>query len=141
MRYADHTVLRLNLLLLMVVSFLPFLTRLAADAITRTSAERPAVIFYGVTLLAISSVITVMVGYVGRRGDLVHEGVAREHVMAAAARTRPNLGFYAVVLVVAVVAPRLAAFGFLAIALLALAPLPSQRLAGTIGGGPSSRAP
>jgi uncharacterized membrane protein len=57
MRYADATVLRLNLVLLMVVSFLPFPTRLAADAITKTSAERLAVLVYGTTLLAISIIL------------------------------------------------------------------------------------
>jgi uncharacterized membrane protein len=139
MRFADQTVLRLNLLLLMVVSFLPFPTKLAAEAIDRADSERPAVLFYGATLFAISVIITAITRYVARRGDLVHEGVPREHVEAAAARTRPNLGFYAVVLVLAVLAPRLAAFGFLAIALLALTP--SRRPSGTRAGGPSSRAP
>jgi hypothetical protein len=59
--------------------------------------------------------------------------------MAAAARTRPNLAFYGVVLVLAIVAPRLAAFGFVAIALLALAPSPKPP-ARTGGDGPSSGA-
>jgi uncharacterized membrane protein len=139
MRYADPTVLRLNLLLLMVVAFLPFPTRLAADAITKTSAERPAVIVYGVTLFAISVILTALVSYVSDREDLVHEGIQREHVQAAAVRVRPGLGFYGAVLVLAIFAPRLAAFGFLAIALLALAP--SRRPAGTRTDGPSSRAP
>jgi hypothetical protein len=59
--------------------------------------------------------------------------------MAVAARTRPNPTFYAIVLVLAAVAPRLAAFGFLAIALLALVPPPKRRVR-TRGDGPSSRA-
>jgi hypothetical protein len=39
--------MRINLLLLMVVSFLPYATRLVAEAIRSEDAERAAVIFYG----------------------------------------------------------------------------------------------
>jgi uncharacterized membrane protein len=138
LRYADQTVLRLNLALLLVVSFLPFPTKLMAEAITRTSAERPAVLFYGTTLFLISAVFHAIVRHVARRGSLLQEGVRRDDVVAAAERTRPIL-FYGVVLLVGVLAPRAAAFGFLAIALLPLAPI--RRPAGTRTGGPSSHAP
>jgi uncharacterized membrane protein len=55
---ADVMVMRLNILLLMLVSFLPFPTKLVAEAIDLTSAERAAVIFYGLVLLAISVVLS-----------------------------------------------------------------------------------
>ena len=44
---------RSNLLVLLVVGFLLFLTRLVADALQHTDAERVAVTVYGLTLLAI----------------------------------------------------------------------------------------
>jgi TMEM175 potassium channel family protein len=52
----DQLFLRLNLLLLIVVVFLPFPTGLVADALRRDdiSAERVYVTMYGLTLLAIS---------------------------------------------------------------------------------------
>ena len=50
---SDSIFLRLNLLLLLVVAFLPFPTRLVADALQHIDAERVAVTFYGLTLLAI----------------------------------------------------------------------------------------
>ena len=50
---ADPVFLRLNLLLLIVVVFLPFPTRLVADALHNTSGERVFVAMYGLTLLAI----------------------------------------------------------------------------------------
>ena len=50
---SDAIFLRLNLLLLLVVAFLPFPTRLVADALQHPGAERVAVTFYGLTLLAI----------------------------------------------------------------------------------------
>ena len=49
----DALFLRLNLLVLMVVVFLPFPTRLVADALHNTTGERVYVTMYGLTLLAI----------------------------------------------------------------------------------------
>ncbi len=49
----DPLLLRLNLLVLLVVVFLPFPTRLVADALHDTSGERVYVTMYGLTLLAI----------------------------------------------------------------------------------------
>ena len=119
LRFADSNVIRLNLLLLMAVAFLPFPTKLVAEAIDSASAERAAVLFYGATLLVISVLITVIVRYAGSRPDLIEEE-SRDQVVALAARTSPNLGFYVGVLALAVLAPRVAAFGFLAIAVLAI---------------------
>jgi len=50
---ADPLFLRLNLLALLVVVFLPFPTKLIADALHETSGERVYVTVYGLTLLAI----------------------------------------------------------------------------------------
>src|SRR5664279_929487 len=50
---ADSIFLRINLLVLLVVAFLPFPTRLVADALRDVDAERVYVTFYGMTLLAI----------------------------------------------------------------------------------------
>ncbi len=49
----DPLLLRINLLLLLVVAFLPFPTRLVADALHHESSERVFVTMYGLTLLAI----------------------------------------------------------------------------------------
>ena len=49
----DPLFLRLNLLVLLVVVFLPFPTKLVADALHETSGERVYVAMYGLTLLAI----------------------------------------------------------------------------------------
>ena len=50
---ADPIFLQINLVLLLVVAFLPFRTRLVADALHDVEAERVAVMIYGLTLLAI----------------------------------------------------------------------------------------
>ncbi len=73
----------------MTVAFLPFPTKLAAQAISMTSAERPAILFYGLTLLAIGTLSTVMVRYVAARSDLRLEHVSRAELEALARRTHP----------------------------------------------------
>ena len=120
LRLADFTVTRLNLFLLMAVAFLPFPTKLMAEAIDKTSsAESAAVIFYGATLLVISSLITAIVRYTASRPDLIEEE-GRDEVVALAKQTSPNLGFYVVMLALALLLPKVAAFGFLAIAVFAI---------------------
>jgi len=51
--WADQLFLRLNLLVLLVVVFLPFPTGLVADALQDIRSERVYVTLYGLTLLAI----------------------------------------------------------------------------------------
>jgi uncharacterized membrane protein len=126
LRFADSAVARLNLLLLMAVAFLPFPTQLVAEAIDSASAERAAVLFYGATLLVISVLITLIVRYAGSRPDLVEEE-GRDEVVALAAGASPNLGFYIVVLALAFLSPKIAAFGFLAIAVFAILRVRGER--------------
>jgi len=118
MRSADMTVMRLNLLLLMVVAFLPFPTKLMAEVIESTSAERAAVLFYGATLLAISAIITAIGRYVMRHSDLLAEGVQREEIKSVTARATPSVAFYGLLLALAVLVPQIAVFGLLAVAVL-----------------------
>ena len=114
---ADGVVMRLNLLLLMLVSFLPFPTKLVAEAIDLTSAERAAVIFYGGVLLAISSVIGALWRHVAGHRELLHPDVTDEEVSALTRQTAPSPGFYIVVVLLAFLAPKVAAFGYLVIPL------------------------
>ena len=105
--------MRLNILLLMMVLFLPFPTKLMAEAISKTDEVGAAVIFYGLTLLAISVVTSGLWRYVASRRDLLEPGVTDEDVTAITGVTAPNMGFYAVVLLLALLAPQVAAFGYL----------------------------
>jgi uncharacterized membrane protein len=117
-RHADGIVVRINLLLLMAVAFLPFPTTLVAEAINETEAERAAVLFYGGTLLVVSALFTWLGRYVASTGLAHDEGLSE--VEALNARIAPSLGFYGIVLALALLAPAVAAFGFLAIALYAI---------------------
>jgi uncharacterized membrane protein len=116
LRSVDSRVMRLNLVLLMAITFLPFPTKLMAEAIHDDSAERAAVIAYGLNLLVISIVFSLVWEAVIRRPELLEPDVSPAEVATFRRRTAPGVGFYGLILALAVAAPRIAAFGFLAIA-------------------------
>jgi TMEM175 potassium channel family protein len=120
LQYANMPVMLINLLLLMAVSFLPFPTKLMAEAIQSVEAERAAVIFYGGSLLVISFLFSALWGSVARDRHLLRPEVSEKEFTAIALAAAPNVGFYAGVIVVAIVAPRIAAVGYLVIAVVAV---------------------
>jgi TMEM175 potassium channel family protein len=116
LEYANHSVMRLNLLLLMAVSFLPFPTRLVAEAIHTASAERAAVTFYGGSLLVISLIYAALGQAVTSDRSLLRPEVSPGEVERVVRQVRPNIGFYVAVIVFAELAPIAAAIGFLVVA-------------------------
>jgi uncharacterized membrane protein len=116
LRSVDSTVMRLNLLLLMAAAFLPFPTRLMAEAILITSAERAAVIFYGASLLLITLLLAAIWRAVVAHPELLRPEVPEHEVARILRGSTPNLGFYVAVTLLAIVAPQVAAFGYLVIA-------------------------
>jgi uncharacterized membrane protein len=118
--YVSRRLAQANLLLLMLVSFMPFPTRLVAESIADPNAERAAVVFYGGVLLTISTVIAAMWRVVARDPELLEDGVDADEVNRIALAATPSLAFYVVVIGVAIVAPQVAAFGYLAIAIAAV---------------------
>jgi TMEM175 potassium channel family protein len=116
-QYANRPLMQVNLLLLMAVAFLPFPTKLVAEAIRDTSAERAAVIFYGGWLLVISLLFSALWGVLARDRSLLRPEVSEKEVDAIARATTPNLGVYVGVILLAFIAPKVAAFGFLVIAI------------------------
>jgi uncharacterized membrane protein len=118
LRSVDATVMRLNLLLLMAASFLPFPTRLMAEAILNDSAERAAVIFYGSTLMVILLLLAAIWRAVAARRELLHPEVSEQEINRILRRTAPSLGSYIAIILIAIVAPNVAAFGYLLIAVM-----------------------
>jgi uncharacterized membrane protein len=110
--------MRINLLLLMAVAFLPYPTRLVAEAIRSDSAERAAVIFYGLNLLVISALFSALWGSVVRDRRLLKPGISEAEVMTILVAVTPNLGFYVGATILAIILPKVAAIGYLAIAVL-----------------------
>ena len=74
LKRVDPIFLRLNLLLLMMVTFLPFPTRLVADALTNTEGERVFVTLYGLTLLLIRLLGFALDAYARRESLSSQEG-------------------------------------------------------------------
>ena len=118
---ADAAFVRLNLLLLLFISFLPFPTRLVAEFIRQDKAERVAVTFYGIVLLLSSTLLLVLWRY-AVRAKLVRPDLADEEIELLTERLTPGLGAYLVLIVSGLFVPVIAVIGFLGIALYYIIP-------------------
>ena len=116
--FADGLITRLNLLLLMLASFLPFPTKLVAGAVDSGHGERPAVMFYGLVLLSVSIVVTVTWRHIAAHRDLLDAGVADAEVAAITQQATPSIGLYGAIALLGPITPTVAAFGYLAMATL-----------------------
>jgi len=123
---ADTTLLRLNLLLLFFVSFLPFPTRLLSEYIRSDQAERVAVTFYGLTLLVAGALLSVFWRY-ALHARLVRPNAGDEEITLLTHRLTPGLAAYAVLIIVGLFRPVAAVIGYLVIAMFFLLPLRIHR--------------
>jgi uncharacterized membrane protein len=123
---ADITLLRLNLLLLLFVSFLPFPTRLLSEYITIDRAERVAVTFYGLTLLVAGALLSLLWRY-ALHARLVRPNAGDEEITLLTHRLTPGLGAYVLLIIVGLFRPVVAVIGYLVIALFFLIPMRIRR--------------
>ena len=114
---------RLNLLLLMVVSFIPFPTRLLAEHTGSVDSERIATTVYGITLLLASLLNTLLWRYAAR-AKLIRAEADNEEVRLLSSRLLPGIGFYVAIIAIGLVRPMGAVIGYLAIAVFYLLPVP-----------------
>jgi uncharacterized membrane protein len=115
LRAADPTLYRLNLVVLLLVSFLPFPTKLVAEFVHEDEAVRVATVFYGLTLMALSLALTAFVRYGAEHRRLVKDEVEAEAVEAALVH-QPSFLLYGVAIAVALLFPTVAVGFYLAIA-------------------------
>ena len=117
---ADAILLRLNLLVLLGVGFLPFPTRLVAEALHDVNGERVFVTMYGLTLLAIR-----IFGYA------LDEYARREHLYNAEKVEEPEqsgrsnlavLVVYVVAILIGLVVPTVAVAFYFGIAIYLVVP-------------------
>jgi uncharacterized membrane protein len=119
LRYVDPVLLRLNLLLLMAASFLPFPTGVLAESFHASDeAERVAVVFYGAAALVIELLLRAAVRYAASKPELTLPGpgaaVPRD---AHGWRAAIGSALYSVSILAGVfVFPRLAAAAYLLVA-------------------------
>src|SRR4029077_4258380 len=104
---ADAAFVRLNLLLLLVISFLPFPTRLVAEFIHQKKAERVAVTFYGIVLVLATTMLLVLWRY-AVRAKLVRPDLADEEIELLTQRLTPGLAAYLVLIVSGLFVPVIA---------------------------------
>jgi len=117
---ANQRLMVLNLLLLMATAFLPFPTKLMAEALHNEDAARAAVIFYGASLLVISLLLNALWGSAALDRHVLKPEVGDDEIKALALATAPNIGLYVGMLVLTLFAARAAIFGYLVIAVVAL---------------------
>ena len=120
LHHANSTFIQLNLLLL-VVSFLPFPTRLLAEYTREAKAERIAATAYGTNLLLTLIRVSVVWRY-AVQAQLVRPDLADEDVKTLTNRLPPTLGVYVVMIIVGLFLPVLAVLGYLVLALIILIP-------------------
>jgi len=104
----DQLFLRINLILLLVVVFLPFPTRLMAEALNNTSGERVYVTMYGLTILAIRLLGSALDAY-ARYEHLYSPAAEDEELQTTQRKFRPVVAGYAVAIIIGLLLPVVAA--------------------------------
>jgi len=113
---ADRGLLRLNLLLLLVVAFLPFPTRLVADALHHEGSERVFVTMYGLVLLTIRILGFALDAY-ARHEHLYTPSEEGEEQQDEPLELLPALGGYVIAILIGLAVPTVAVAGYFAVAL------------------------
>ncbi len=115
MARADRTLLFLNLLLLMIVAFLPFPTKLVAEHLQKPG-EQAAVYAYAATFVVMAVIYNVWWRYASTGRRLIAEGVPDSLVRAISQAFNPGVPIYALTFVVAIFSPLASVFLTFAIA-------------------------
>ena len=118
---ADSLFLRLNLLLLLVVVFLPFPTGLVAEYLHNESGEKVYVTMYGLTLLAIRLMGLALDAY-ARREHLYAPHQDDEEVHTARRKLLPVVIGYVIAILIGLVLPVLAVALYFGIAVYLVVP-------------------
>jgi uncharacterized membrane protein len=139
--HADQVFLRLNLLLLLVVAFLPFPTSLVARSLGDPEHERVAATMYGVNFLLASVLLYVLWRYAVHQ-QLIRSDATKQDIAILNRRVTPSVGAYVILIAVGLQWPTAAVIGYLVIAAFLIFPArggrPEQER-GRPGGGRSRR--
>jgi uncharacterized membrane protein len=119
---ANTVLVRINLLLLLFVGFLPFPTGLVAEHVHDHDAARVAATILGITLLLVSLLVSTMWRY-ALGHQLVRPDAADDEVRILTQRLTPSLAGYVVLILVGLFLPIVAVLGYLVIALVLIVPM------------------
>jgi uncharacterized membrane protein len=123
---ATPVLIRMNLLLLMLVSFLPFPTRLLGEYVGDDRPERVAATIYGLNLFLTAVVVSLLWRYAVRE-ELIRSDLADENVKLITKRLTPGLAGYLVMIVLGLFLPLVAVIGYLVIAVYNIVPFGALR--------------
>lgn len=121
---ADRILLRINLIVLFGVGFLPFPTRLLAEYVDSEGSERVAVTVYGIILFAVLFMTYVMWRYALGAG-LVRNDTTPAEIKELTRRLSPTLALYIGAIALGLLLPVVAVIAYLTIAVLVLTPIRS----------------
>ena len=127
--HVDRSLLGINLMLLLVVAFLPFPTKLIADGLGDQNGERVFVTMYGLTLLTIRLISFLLDAY-ARHEHLYSAPEADEEVEEVDEERReilPVLALYGLAIVLGLAAPKAAVGLYLALAVFLVVPFRDVR--------------
>lgn len=106
LRGVDEIFLRINLLLLFFVAFLPYPTKLVAEFFSRPGPERAAVTGYALTLLAISLCMRLAWRYATHERRLLSDDITSDDVATRNTTLTPVLAVYAVGVIFGILLPQ-----------------------------------
>jgi uncharacterized membrane protein len=118
---SDPIFLQINLLVLLVVAFLPFPTRLVANGLHNTGAERVAVTIYGLTLLAIRLLGSALDAY-ARREHLYSPQSDGDEPQGPRRKLLPVVIVYVIAILIGLVLPGVAVALYFGIAVYLIVP-------------------
>ena len=120
LRAVSPLTMKVNLLLLMAIAFLPFPTAvMATDILGTDGGTRVAVVFYGLSLL-LCRVLISWLWWQCRRDKLIREEVSADEVRRLTRRLNPGVPAYAVAILVAFAFPPAGPWLFLMLAIYAI---------------------
>jgi uncharacterized membrane protein len=125
---ADSLLLRINLLLLLVVAFLPFPTKLVAGALGHTAAERIYVTVYGLALLSTRLLLWALDAY-ARAAHLYAQQAPDQELQTERRDLWPVLAGYVSAILIGIAAPTAGVILFLALAVYLVVPVADVRRA------------
>ena len=118
----DPIFLRLNLLFLLAIAFLPYPTRLMVQGLEKSADwQRLAAVVYGLTLLVIRLLFTALAAYALSR-SLRKQGAADPDLDEARKKLYYAIAGYLLALVIGLVVPELAIFLYFAVAVFLFVP-------------------
>lgn len=118
---ADALLLRINLVLLLFVTFMPFPTRLVAEALRDRDSERVFVTLYGFTLLAMRTFLSALDTY-ARREHLYEARPADEELVMERTKLLPVIIGYVTAMLAGILLPTIAVALYFGVAIYLVVP-------------------